>query len=285
MSLRYALLALLRVGPLSGYELQKQFSASVGHVWHAPDSQIYPELRKMEAESLIEGEEQPRGQRATRRVYHVTDAGDAAFLAWMQTPLEYARVRDPAHLRAAYLEAASPEAARDFFRRHSAQWEAELAQWEGELLRIAEVANPMLVRRLAVTDPADRERTIAFKRFTYEGLVDRARIEIAWAQRGLKLIDELEASAALPEPMVRDGGGSPPAGYPKLYAGADPLPLYFCTITEDTAGWPSTVVSTAVPESISGACRPLTPRRAVMKLSRVGAFMLLNACSSVAPTM
>ena len=212
MSLRYALLALLRVGPLSGYELQKQFSASVGHVWHAPDSQIYPELRKMEAESLIEGEEQPRGQRATRRVYHVTDAGDAAFLAWMQTPLEYARVRDPAHLRAAYLEAASPEAARDFFRRHSAQWEAELAQWEGELLRIAEVANPMLVRRLAVTDPADRERTIAFKRFTYEGLVDRARIEIAWAQRGLKLIDELEASAAVPEPLVRDGGGSPPSG-------------------------------------------------------------------------
>ena len=195
MSLRYALLALLRVGPLSGYDLQKQFSASVGHVWHAPDSQIYPELRKMEAENLIAGEEQPRGQRATRRVYHVTEAGDRAFLAWMQMPLEYARVRDPAHLRAAYLEAASPEAGREFFRRHAAQWERELEQWEGELRRIAEVANPMLVRRLAVTEPADRERTIAFKRFTYEGLVDRARVEIAWAERGLRLIDDLEGSA------------------------------------------------------------------------------------------
>ena len=153
MSLRYALISLLRVGPLSGYDLQKQFQVSVGHLWHAPDSQIYPELRKMEAEGLIEGEEQPRGQRATRRLYHVTADGEAAFLAWMQTPLEYARVRDPAHLRAAYLEAASPEDARAFFRRHQAQWEAELAQWEGELQRIAEVANPMLVRRLAVTDP------------------------------------------------------------------------------------------------------------------------------------
>jgi DNA-binding PadR family transcriptional regulator len=191
MSLRYALLALLRVGPLSGYDLQKQFSLSVGHVWHAPDSQIYPELRKMEAEHLIEGEEQPRGQRATRRVYHMTDAGDRAFLDWMQTPLEYARVRDPAHLRAAYLETATPEAARGFFHRHIGQWERELAQWEGELLRIAEVANPMLVRRLAVTAPEDRERTIAFKRFTYEGLVERARGEIAWAKRGLRLIDEL----------------------------------------------------------------------------------------------
>lgn len=197
MSLRYALLALLRVGPLSGYELQKQFAMSVGHVWHAPDSQIYPELRKMEAEGLIEGEEQPRGQRATRRVYHVTDAGNGAFLDWMQTPLEYARVRDPAHLRAAYLEAASPAAAREFFRGHIAQWERELAQWEGELVRIAQTANPMLVRRLAVTEPEDRERTIAFKRFTYEGLVERARIEIAWARRGLQLIDELEASGGV----------------------------------------------------------------------------------------
>jgi DNA-binding PadR family transcriptional regulator len=203
MSLRYALLALLRVGPLSGYDLQKQFSLSVGHVWHAPDSQIYPELRKMEAENLIEGEEQPRGQRATRRVYHVTDAGNRAFLAWMQSPLEYARVRDPAHLRAAYLEAASPEAAREFFRRHIAQWDRELEQWEGELLRIAEVANPMLVRRLAATDPEDRERTIAFKRFTYEGLVDRARVEILWAKRGLKLIDDLEASGgSWPDPSA-----------------------------------------------------------------------------------
>lgn len=194
MSLRYALLALLRVGPLSGYELQKQFSLSVGHVWHAPDSQIYPELRKMEAENLVEGEEQPRGQRGTRRVYHVTAAGDQAFLTWMQTPLEYARVRDPAHLRAAYLEATTPDAARQFFRAHIGQWERELEQWEGELLRIAEVSNPMLVRRLAVTEPEDRERTIAYKRFTYEGLVERARVEIAWAQRGLRLIDDLDSA-------------------------------------------------------------------------------------------
>jgi hypothetical protein len=78
-----------------------------------------------------------------------------------------------------------------------AQWERELAQWEGELLRITELTNPMLVRRLAVTRPEDRERTIAYKRFTYEGLVERARGEISWARRGLKLIDELEAPSGV----------------------------------------------------------------------------------------
>lgn len=193
MSLRYALLAILRVGPLSGYDLQKQFSQSVGHVWHAPDSQIYPELRKMENEGLIEGEEQTRGERGTRRVYHVTDAGDAAYLEWMRTPLDYQRVRDPAHLRAAYLENTTPDAARAFLRAHIAQWQGELEQWEGEIARIDAVANPQLVRRLAITPEDERERTIAFKRFAYEGLVERAQGEIEWARRGLELVDRLDA--------------------------------------------------------------------------------------------
>jgi PadR family transcriptional regulator AphA len=208
MSLRYALLALLRVGPLSGYDLQKQFSLSVGHVWHAPDSQIYPELRKMEAAGLVEGEEQMRGERGTRRVYHVTEAGDRAFLDWMRAPLDYSRVRDPAHLRAAYLETTTPDAAREFLRAHIAQWEAELEQWEGELRRIDAVGNPMLIRRLAATSPEGHARTIAFKRFAYEGLVERARGEIDWARRGLELVDDLEASG---QEWAAGAGGAAPA--------------------------------------------------------------------------
>ena len=59
-------------------------------------------------------------------MYHVTDAGEQAYVEWMQSPLDYQRVRDPAHLRAAYLENTTSEAARTFFRAHIAQWESEL---------------------------------------------------------------------------------------------------------------------------------------------------------------
>ena len=95
MSLRHALLALLRVSPLTGYDLQKEFSVSVGHVWHAPDSQIYPELRKMEAEGLIEGEVLPWGTKGKKRQYRVTAEGDRFFLGWMNEPLVYARCGIP----------------------------------------------------------------------------------------------------------------------------------------------------------------------------------------------
>ena len=191
MSLRYALLALLRVGATSGYDLQKQFDTSVGHLWHAPDSQIYPELRKMEAAGLIEGESQVRGTRATRRVYHVTPSGEDDYRAWLNGPLTYARVREPASLKAAYLEAAEPAAARTFLSDHITHWQGELAQWDAELERIDARSNPALMKRLGETAPDDQDRVVAFKRLGYENLVDRARAEIAWAERGLRLLDEL----------------------------------------------------------------------------------------------
>ncbi len=195
VSLRYALLAILRVGPQSGYELQKQFSVSAGLVWHAPDSQIYPELRKMANEGLIDAEDQARGERGMRRLYHVTAAGEQAFSAWMNSPLDYQRFRDPAHLRAAYLESALPESARTFLRGHITHWETELTRFQGELDHIAAMDSPMLNRRLAVTSDTDRERTIEYKRFTYEGLAERALGEIAWARRGLALVDRLEGES------------------------------------------------------------------------------------------
>lgn len=192
MSLRYALLALLRVGPLSGYELQKLFTESVGHVWHAPDSQIYPELRRMETAGLLEAEEQARGGRGRRRVYHVTDEGAEAFFRWANEPLDYSRVRDPAHLRAAYLESATPEAAREFLIRHAHQHTEQLNRWQSEIDRIRSEEHPMVQRRLAAIPESEWERAVAFKVFAYEGLVERANAEIRWATRGLRLLDDLD---------------------------------------------------------------------------------------------
>lgn len=193
MSLPNALLALLVVEPMTGYDLHKKFESSVGHVWHAPDSQIYPALKRMEANGLLEGEDIPWGPRGTKRQYHVTAAGREAFTSWMNTPLEYARTRDPAHLKAAYLEWAEPEAAREQLRAHIDHHAGLLEQWRETVKEIEDGTSTMLNRRLAHTSAADQEKTRAYKLFTYEGLMSQAEAEIAWAKRGLKLIDQLNA--------------------------------------------------------------------------------------------
>ncbi|WP_179429011.1 PadR family transcriptional regulator [Spelaeicoccus albus] len=194
MSLRYAILALLSVEPMTGYDLRGRFESSVGHVWHAPDSQIYPELRKMESAGLLISSSVARGERGQKRWYRITDDGAAEFRRWMNEPPDYRRVRDPAHLKASYLEWAEPDSAREFFRAHIDHFTGELQQWREQARQIENNESDMLNSRLAVTPVSRRRRTIAFKQHTYAGLIARAEQEIGWARRGLELIDDLDGA-------------------------------------------------------------------------------------------
>jgi PadR family transcriptional regulator AphA len=179
---------------MTGYDLFKQFESSVGYVWHAPDSQIYPELRRMAREGLLEGHEVPWGARGRKVEYHVTERGLEDFRSWMNQDLEYSRERDPAHLKAAYMEWAEPDSARRQMRAHRDYYAARRAQWAEKVREIDEGTSAMLNKRLAGLAEADRPRAIAFKRYTYQGLVARADQEISWAEQGLDLIDSLDDS-------------------------------------------------------------------------------------------
>ncbi|AYA24295.1 MAG: PadR family transcriptional regulator [Rhodococcus sp. (in: high G+C Gram-positive bacteria)] len=191
MSLRYALLALLTAEPLTGYDAAKRFGGSVGHVWHAPDSQIYPELRRMEREGLVEGEQVRWGPNSTKTRYSITDEGVRAFREWMSTPLDYAPVRDAAHMRAAYFEWADPDSARECLQRHIDHYTEQIAQWTTVRDAILDLSNATIARRVQKYPAEDHERIIAFKAFAYDGLIGRGEAEIAWARQGLELLDKL----------------------------------------------------------------------------------------------
>lgn len=193
MSLRYALLALLRVGPLSGYDLKKQFSVSVGHVWHAPDSQIYPELKRMTDAGLLHPEDVPRGPKGTRTLYHVTEAGEEAYREWFSQESPYQRVRDPARLKSAYLESATVTEQKSFFEAHIAHWQGELETAEAELARLRERTSPTLLRRLENLAEKEKEAAVSWKIFAYEGLVSQAKTELDWGRRGLELANSLSS--------------------------------------------------------------------------------------------
>jgi DNA-binding PadR family transcriptional regulator len=196
VSLRHALLALLTVEPMTGYDLSKAFQASVSHVWHAPDSQIYPELRRMETAGLLVGIEVPWGPRGKKREYYVTTVGIDVFRAWMNEPLIYTRERDPAHLKAAYLEWAEPDAARAQLRAHRANYDERRDEWLEKVREIDSGTSAMLGKRLAHAPSSEHASIRAYKRYTYEGLIARAEHEIEWAERGLELIDQLNRKDA-----------------------------------------------------------------------------------------
>lgn len=194
MSLRYALLALLTVEPMTGYDLSKQFQSSVSHVWHAPDSQIYPELRRMETDGLLEGREVVWGQRGKKREYHITERGIESFRSWMNETLSYPPERDPVHLKAAYLEWAEPESAKAQLEAHITNYLERREDWSQKVAEIEDGTSVILGKRLDHAPLSEHARIRAFKKFTYDGLIARADQEIAWAESGLALLTELDGA-------------------------------------------------------------------------------------------
>lgn len=194
MSLRHALLALLTARPMTGYDCAKVFERSVDYVWHAPHSQIYPELRKMEADGLVAAELAARGERGTKRTYEITRAGREELRRWVAEPAPIERPRDVERLRSTYLELADYDDARRYFRAHLEHYEQWQARWDWHARQIEALETPLIRARLAAEGTGDAEAAVAYKVHAYRGLAAQARLEVEWAAEGLALVDRLEAS-------------------------------------------------------------------------------------------
>ena len=191
MTLRFALLASLSARPRTGYDLLQIFDSSVGFVWYAAHTQIYPELRRMEAEGLLDSVEVPRGPKAHKREYQITDLGLSALRQLASTPVEPSPEKDPYRLKAAYLEWADPDGARAQFELHLAHYERWLKEWQEMEQRIADGIDPVVNERLEARPAAEHRTIVAAKVFAYQGMISRAKMEIEWAKQGLALLDNL----------------------------------------------------------------------------------------------
>jgi PadR family transcriptional regulator AphA len=91
-------LGMLSLGPRSGYDIKRVVDRSTRFFWAASYGQIYPELRRLEQEGLIEGEDAPSGGRS-RRVYKLTRAGRDALREWLFGSTVTIELRDESLLR------------------------------------------------------------------------------------------------------------------------------------------------------------------------------------------
>jgi PadR family transcriptional regulator, regulatory protein AphA len=103
-------LGLLAHGPRSGYDIKTVVDRSTRFFWAASYGQIYPELRRLEREGLVEGEQAPRGGR-DRRVYTLTPAGKEALIEWLLGDSVTIELRDESLLRLFFADALPHEQA------------------------------------------------------------------------------------------------------------------------------------------------------------------------------
>jgi PadR family transcriptional regulator AphA len=82
----YAVLGMLSLGPMSGYDIRKESESSIGYFWSESYGQIYPALRELKARGLIRLRGGRQAGSRERHVYEITDRGREALALWRAEP-------------------------------------------------------------------------------------------------------------------------------------------------------------------------------------------------------
>ena len=121
-----AILGLVALGPRTGYDVKRISDSSTRFFWGASYGQIYPELRRLERDGLIEARDEPRG-RVRRRVYRITPAGQRAVREWLLDPETAYEVRDEGLLRLFFRDLLEPAEVLELVRSRRTWFEVTAA--------------------------------------------------------------------------------------------------------------------------------------------------------------
>ena len=93
LSVELALLGFLRREPKHGYALHQELSdpTGLGSVWQIKLGRLYALLGKLEEAGYIRAVTELQENKPSRKIFHLTDEGESAFLSWVQSPVRHGR--------------------------------------------------------------------------------------------------------------------------------------------------------------------------------------------------
>ncbi|HXT89290.1 MAG TPA: PadR family transcriptional regulator [Trebonia sp.] len=94
-SFEHILLGMICLAPSSGYDLKRIFAVTPMGVYQPSSGALYPALRRLEQQGLVQAQavaSQDTASARGRRVYEPTAAGRTAHTSWLRTPVEPATV-------------------------------------------------------------------------------------------------------------------------------------------------------------------------------------------------
>lgn len=84
----YALLGLLSLKPMTGYEMKKWVEQALTHFWKTSYGQIYPTMARLEKYKLVESRNIESESGPNRIEYALTELGEEALIEWLREDTE-----------------------------------------------------------------------------------------------------------------------------------------------------------------------------------------------------
>ncbi len=196
MSLKHALLGILTISPMTGYQLKQFFDASVQHIWNAELSQIYPTLKQMEAERLVRKTVEIQDARPNRKVYHITQEGRAELRRWMRESPPATSIRDPFLIRVFFGTEIPPEDMLILLRRQMEEHQ--------KLLAFSDTVLRQRIRK--GVEELGNKRAGLFWSLTLDLAMRYRKAYIDWCENAIEAIERGEFEAphteGVPDPFV-----------------------------------------------------------------------------------
>jgi DNA-binding PadR family transcriptional regulator len=97
---KYAILGVLCLKPGSGYDIKKFCDKTISHYWSENFGHIYPVLKQLQKECLIEQSEEDSSDK--RKPFCITEKGKTEFLKWLMQPPELTPPRSELMLKLSF---------------------------------------------------------------------------------------------------------------------------------------------------------------------------------------
>jgi PadR family transcriptional regulator AphA len=109
MSIEYAILGLLNLRPLTGYDIKKIFVGSAMIYWSGNNNQIYTTLVKLHENELVTLEVELHADSPSRKIYSITAKGQAELKKWLLSEPEPPQLKNSFLIQLAWADQLSPD--------------------------------------------------------------------------------------------------------------------------------------------------------------------------------
>jgi PadR family transcriptional regulator, regulatory protein AphA len=181
-STAHALLGLLSIKPMSGYDLRQFIPETIGHFWNDSYGQIYPALRQMAEEGLVEKRTEAQKGKPDRHIYSLTGLGRERLQDWLELPFAMEVPRNELLLKMFFGAHTSASVNREHIDTFLAKQERDLAMFVGTAAFLA---------KQYPDDPQLPFWLITLNRGRHD-----TSARIAWARETLEELDRLETAAS-----------------------------------------------------------------------------------------
>ena len=188
MALRDAILAALLEGESSGYDLAKDFDASVANFWMATPQQLYRELERLAEQGLIQARIVEQERRPNKRMFSLTDAGYEAIRRFTGQSAKPSAIRDELMIKVQAFDVGDAAAVHGLIADRRDRAEAKVERYER--LR-ARILNGRSEEEFLATAPRVGPYLTLMRGISYE------QENVAWAGRALAIVEQRQGAGSV----------------------------------------------------------------------------------------